>query len=680
MDSLKILSHFLRNLDKSLKIISNRKNDKLSSSIKSNVKQCCDKLNEKSNLTSLSKSSKDLLKPDNAAKQLENIQLVLFCLIKYVDHLIRVNSPSNAKDLVRNIERFQSDIATKSKEFLNQNLDKNLKSFVSQIPLAFERKKIDYEEIELKDQWIKEETRKDDRREEKLLRENVINDDRRDEKLFREKLIKDELRKDESKKEKLREEEELKEHHFESTSKFQKHHNYKLAEQKLSERSKASKVPATRLGRIVSYGELAAGLGLGTIVELSKRQFGLVQDSNSSPLFTEANANRIVRTLCKVRGAALKIGQILSIQDIISPELARIFERVRQSADYMPESQLRKILNQQLGTEWKSHFKEFDLKPFAAASIGQVHRAVLNDGREVALKIQYPGVAEGIDSDIKNLVSLLKIWNVIPPGLFIDSIIKVTRKELSWELDYDREIEMCKRYSEFVKKYLNDENLKVPEVIDNLCTNKVITSEMVYGIPVDKLNLDELDEEIINNVARRLLRLLLYEIFIFKFMQTDPNWSNFFYNPNTDQISLIDFGAARTFSSEFVNKYYRVLKAAAHKNRDEILQHSINIGFLTGHENKQMIEAHIDSVLILGKVFEHDAIYDFGEQDISKRIHQTVPVMIENRLIPPPDEIYSLHRKLSGVFMLLVKLKAKVNCRELFNTVADYYERTEGFK
>lgn len=417
--------------------------------------------------------------------------------------------------------------------------------------------------------------------------------------------------------------------------------DYKLTEQKLSERSKATKVPATRLGRIVSYGELAAGLGLGTFVELSKRQLGLSSESNQNPFFNDANANRIVKTLCKVRGAALKIGQILSIQDMISPELARIFERVRQSADYMPEYQLRRVLNDQLGTEWRSSFSEFDLKPFAAASIGQVHRAVLNDGREVALKIQYPGVAEGIDSDLKNLVSVLKIWDVLPPGLFIDSIIKVTKKELSWELDYEREVEMCREYNRLIKAHLANENYKVPEVMDDLCTKKVITSEMVHGVPVDKLDTGEFDQRVIDDVARRLLQLLLYEIFVFKFMQTDPNWSNFFFNPINGQIALIDFGAARSFSSEFVRKYYRILKAAAHKNQDEILKHSINIGFLTGHENKQMIQAHVDSVLILGKVFEHDSLFDFGDQDISRQIQRTVPVMLENRLIPPPDEIVS---------------------------------------
>lgn len=560
-----------------------------------------------------------------------------------MDYLISTRSPASPKELIRNLESIQATVATKSKAFLYNDLDTNLKNLTRQIR---------FDQTQIEDDVRIDESRRADQ---------LRSDELRTDKLRRQEFIRDELRREERKV---------------NVRKA----NYKLTEQKLSERSKATKVPATRLGRIVSYGELAAGLGLGTFVELSKRQLGLVQDSSSSPIFNEANANRIVRTLCKVRGAALKIGQILSIQDMISPELARIFERVRQSADYMPEYQMEKVLKHELGSEWRSHFKAFDSKPFAAASIGQVHKAVLNDGREVAMKIQYPGVAEGIDSDIKNLVSVLNIWNVLPPGLFIDSLIKVTRKELSWELDYVREIEMCKRYRELVSKWLNDETFQVPEVFDQLCTKKVITNEMVYGIPVDKLDANELDQETINDVARRLLKLLLYEIFIFKFMQTDPNWSNFFYNPITNQIALIDFGAARSFPSEFVSKYYRILKAAAFKNRDEILKHSIDIGFLTGHENKQMIEAHVNSVLILGKVFEYDDVYDFGAQDISLHIHKTVPVMIENRLIPPPDEIYSLHRKLSGVFMLLVKLKAKVNCRELFNTVADQFESNEALK
>ena len=159
------------------------------------------------------------------------------------------------------------------------------------------------------------------------------------------------------------------------------------------------------------------GLGLGTLAEASRRVVGL-SDPNSNLVLSEANAERIVQTLCRVRGAALKIGQMLSIQDetLISPEVSKIFERVRQSADFMPTWQMERVMVSEFGTDWRQKFASFEDQPFAAASIGQVHRAVLPDDRAVAVKIQYPGVAKGIKSDISNLLGLLKVANILPEG------------------------------------------------------------------------------------------------------------------------------------------------------------------------------------------------------------------------------------------------------------------------
>lgn len=144
----------------------------------------------------------------------------------------------------------------------------------------------------------------------------------------------------------------------------------------LSEVAKQRKVPSSRIGRMASFGSLFAGLGLGTVSELTKGALGLggAKDMREA-LLSPANAQRIVDTLCKVRGAALKLGQILSIQDsnIISPELVKAFERVRQAADYMPDWQVERVMVNQLGADWRKKFKEFDQKPFAAASIGQVN-------------------------------------------------------------------------------------------------------------------------------------------------------------------------------------------------------------------------------------------------------------------------------------------------------------------
>lgn len=162
----------------------------------------------------------------------------------------------------------------------------------------------------------------------------------------------------------------------------------------LSSVAKQRKVPSTRIGRLISFGSLFAGVGLGTVNELAKGALGLGGATTvKEAVFNANNAERIVDTLCKVRGAALKIGQILSIQDssMVSPQLAKAFERVRQAADYMPDWQVERMLKSELGDTWESRLKEFDRKPFAAASIGQVHRGVLHDGRVVAVKIQYPG-------------------------------------------------------------------------------------------------------------------------------------------------------------------------------------------------------------------------------------------------------------------------------------------------
>lgn len=447
----------------------------------------------------------------------------------------------------------------------------------------------------------------------------------------------------------------------------------------LTEHSKASKVPASRVGRLISYGGLAAGLGLGALAEVTRRTLGMTDSKTDigsavlnadNPFLTQANISRIVDTLCKVRGAALKIGQILSIQDntLVSPQIQAIFERVRHSADFMPEWQMERVMVQELGSEWESKVASFERKPFAAASIGQVHHATLHDGRAVAVKIQYPGVAKGINSDINNLMAILKYWDIIPRGMYIDNVVSVARRELAWEVDYVREAECAKKFKKLVEPY---PEYYVPDVIDELSTAQVYTMELITGTPVDKLV--DASQELRNRVCYSLLKLCLLELYDFNFMQTDPNWSNFFYNGDTDQIMLLDFGACREFEKSFVDKYMRVIKAAADCDEAKVLAYSKDLGFLTGYEAKVMQKAHVDAVMILGEAFSRDGPFDFGMQNTTRRIQNLVPVMLQHRLTPPPEETYSLHRKLSGIFLLCAKLRANINCKKMFDeTYARY--------
>lgn len=448
----------------------------------------------------------------------------------------------------------------------------------------------------------------------------------------------------------------------------------------LTEQSKASKVPASRVGRLFSYGSLAAGLGMGALAEVTRRTLGMSDNVGKSletavlgdnPFLTQANVNRIVDTLCKVRGAALKIGQILSIQDntLISPQMQAIFERVRHSADFMPEWQMERVLIKEFGDDWAKKVASFERKPFAAASIGQVHLATLHDGRAVAVKIQYPGVAQGINSDINNLLTILNYWDIIPKGVYIDNLVAVARRELAWEVDYVREAECAKRFKELVRPY---PEYYVPGVIDELSSGQVFTSELVSGIPVDKLV--DSPQELRNKVCYLLLKLCLLELYDFRFMQTDPNWSNFFYNEETGQVMLLDFGACREYNKPFVDKYIRVIKAAADRDEKNVLKYSLELGFLTGYEAKVMERAHIDAVMILGEAFSREGNFNFGTQDTTRRIQSLVPVMLQHRLTPPPEETYSLHRKLSGIFLLCGKLGANINCKELFDETYRRYQ------
>uniref|UniRef100_A0A673Z508 Coenzyme Q8B n=1 Tax=Salmo trutta TaxID=8032 RepID=A0A673Z508_SALTR len=441
----------------------------------------------------------------------------------------------------------------------------------------------------------------------------------------------------------------------------------------LSDRARERKVPATRISRLVNFGGLAVGLGLGAIAEVAKQSIGAKQGALlDSPLLSEANAERIVNTLCKVRGAALKIGQMLSMQDnsFINPQLQKIFERVRQSADFMPAWQMNKVLEEELGAGWRKQLSSFEDKPFAAASIGQVHHGMLQDGREVAMKIQYPGVAESIHSDINNLMSVLKMSLVLPEGLFADSSLEVLQRELAWECDYKREAESAKHFKSLLA---DDPFFHVPFVVDELSGRRVLAMELVSGVPLDSCV--DLDQETRNQICFNILQLCLRELFEFRFMQTDPNWANFFYNVEQNKIILLDFGACRDYPEAFTDDYVQVVHAASIGDRETVLEKSKDLKFLTGFEAKAFQDAHVEAVMILGEAFANSDPFDFGTQSTTQRIQSLIPVMLRHRLTPPPEETYSLHRKMAGSFLICSKLGAKIACKDMFLDIYNSYQQ-----
>ena len=428
-----------------------------------------------------------------------------------------------------------------------------------------------------------------------------------------------------------------------------------------------SKVPATRVGRLWNYGGLAAGMLGGALTESLSRVVSGGANGQGSAMLSPANMERLVSRLSRMRGAALKMGQMMSFQDakMLPGPIHEVLQRVQDRADYMPSYQRDKVLVANLGENWRELFEEFEEKPIAAASIGQVHKAKLkSNGQDVAVKIQFPGVADSINSDLDNLGVLLTATKLLPKGLYLDKTIDNARTELGWECDYGREAQCLTRFKSLMAG--EEDVFRIPAVYAEASGKQVLTMDFMRGQAVTRIATFTQEER--DWIGTQILRLCLREITEFRFMQTDPNWTNFLYNADTSRLELLDFGASREYPEKFVNLYVRLLEAASRSDREAVKSLSEELGYLTGLESKAMLDAHVGSVLTLAEPFLDSApdVYDFQDQTITERVKGFIPVMLKERLAPPPEETYSLHRKLSGAFLLCARLKSKVRCRELF--------------
>ncbi|KAH0301997.1 ABC1-domain-containing protein, partial [Aureobasidium melanogenum] len=445
-----------------------------------------------------------------------------------------------------------------------------------------------------------------------------------------------------------------------------------------------SAVPSSRFGRLWQYGGLATSMAFGAVGESLRRVTGGAAAASGSLLLSPANMERLVAKLSRMRGAALKLGQMMSFQDskMLPPAINAVLQRVQDSADYMPPWQRNKQLAANLGADWKDLFSTFEDVPMAAASIGQVHRATLaSNGREVAVKIQYPGVRGSIDSDLNNLSLLLTASRLLPPGLFLDKTIANARLELGWECDYEREAKCGARFATL----LEDESatFRVPQVFPEACGPEVLTAELMHGKGVTKI--PDLSQDERDWIGTQVLRLCLRELMEWRFMQTDPNWTNFLYNrgnaPSERRLELLDFGASREYPESFVTPYVQLLIAASTHDRNACRDLSIKLGYLTGAESQAMLTAHVDSILTLGEPFysgRTSDYYDFKDQTITDRVREKIGLMVRERLAPPPEETYSLHRKLSGAFLLCARLGANVPAKNLFEDAVAKWKQSQG--
>lgn len=381
-------------------------------------------------------------------------------------------------------------------------------------------------------------------------------------------------------------------------------------------------------------------------------------------LLTPGNVRRIADDLARMRGAAMKIGQLLSMDtgDILPPELSEIMARLRADADYMPPRQLKVVLNKNWGENWLRNFESFDVRPVAAASIGQVHRAKTRDGRDMAIKVQYPGVRRSINSDVANVGALVKVSGLIPRGFDLQPYLDEARRQLHEEADYEREGECLQDFRLLLQ---GDENFTLPEFYDDFTTKNVLAMSFVESDPIEAA--ETLDQDRRNQIAGRLLDLMLRELFVFGLMQTDPNYANYRFDPETDRIVLLDFGATRAFSTGIVEQYRRLFQMGLAGDADGLAAVALDIGFIapeTAPRHQHKILDMID--MVFAAVRDNDE-FDFSDTTLSQDLNDAGSALVEDGFVPPPvpmDTLY-LQRKFGGTFLLANRLRAKLPARDI---------------
>jgi predicted unusual protein kinase regulating ubiquinone biosynthesis (AarF/ABC1/UbiB family) len=426
----------------------------------------------------------------------------------------------------------------------------------------------------------------------------------------------------------------------------------------------ASAVPSGRWSRMAKLGSLAGGVA-GNMLAEGARQFAQGKRPKINELLlTPANARRVTDQLAQLRGAAMKVGQLMSMDagELLPPELAEILARLRADASPMPMSQVVSVLNANWGEGWDRHFQQFSFTPVAAASIGQVHLAQTKDGQRLAIKIQYPGVRQSINSDVDNVATLLRLSGLLPKSLDIAPLMAEAKQQLHHEADYLREGAYMGEYGALLR---HAGEFSLPQMHTALTTENILVMTRMDGVPVESLSDAPQAER--DRVIGLLFHLLFREIFEFRLIQTDPNFANYRYDSDSRQLILLDFGATRSYQTTMIEHYRQLMHGATTGNRPVMNEAAQAIGYFQADINDAQRNLVLDIFALACEPLRHKGEYDFGRSDLAARIRDAGMVLGMDRDFwhtPPADTLF-LHRKLGGLYLLAARLKARVNVQKM---------------
>lgn len=438
----------------------------------------------------------------------------------------------------------------------------------------------------------------------------------------------------------------------------------------MSDKSDEAKIPKGRVSRFAKLGGMASKIA-GNVVAQGVTEFAKGNRPKLKDLLlTPGNVMRVADQLAQMRGAAMKVGQLISMDagDVLPEELTELLARLRSDAKSMPQQELVELLEQQWGENWQDQFIQFPMQPIAAASIGQVHKVITQDLKRLAIKIQYPGIKQSINSDVDNVAGLIKLSGLLPKDIDIKPLLKEAKAQLHDEANYILEGKRIQQYSVLVE---SDGAFLMPQLEESLCTDTILTMTFLDGEPIETLI--DADQSIRDDVIEHLFRLFFKELFDFQIVQTDPNFANYLYDKEQHKIVLLDFGATRDYSKDMAQGYLALMQAGYNQQRDKIDDIVTQLELINDRLSSNVRDIIFDMCFDACEPLYCKGKYDFAATNLLQRLRDKGMDLGFDKSYahtPPVNTIF-LHRKLGGLFLLAIKLKAQVDVRALFKPYAD---------
>jgi len=380
------------------------------------------------------------------------------------------------------------------------------------------------------------------------------------------------------------------------------------------------------------------------------------------------HAKEFMLALGRLKGPLMKIGQILAtVPEALPSDYAKEFQQLQSNAPPMSWLFVRRRMKTEFGPDWETKFAAFDKKAAAAASLGQVHKAIAHDGHALACKLQYPDMLSAINADLKQLKIIFSLFERYDKTIKTGLIHKELSERLHEELDYALEAKYTKLYAYMLK---DEKNVHIPEIIDDLSTKRLLTSTWMEGAPI--LSYTDKDAEIRNTIAINMFRAWYTPLYKYGIIHGDPHLGNYTVRKDLS-INLLDFGCVRVFPPSFICGIIDLYKALQSNDFDRSVHAYETWGFT--NLTKEHIETlNIWANFIYAAVLE-DKIRPIGEitngiygRETAQKVHKKLQ---EIGGVQIPREFVFMDRAALGLGSVFLHLKAEVNWHNLFNEMIE---------